>query len=268
LTASLAHDDRVVLLKALADASDSIVALSDWQAGMLCRNGVPAEKIAVCRHGVESSDGPRESRVRAADAPLRVGYVGRFDPAKGVHVLVDAALRLLMGPASALGLGTPGPTMSSTSRRPASLELHLWGVARTPEARAYRDAIQRQCEGVPSISLHAEASPESIYPQIDVLVVPSLTFETGPLVVLEAQAAGVPVVGSNLGGIAERVLHGVNGLLVPPDDAVALASALRTLIVDRALLHALTPRAPSRTMRDVAVETLDRYRQLLATVSV
>jgi glycosyltransferase involved in cell wall biosynthesis len=267
-TAALAHEDRVVLLRALSEASDAIVALSEWQADMLRLNGVPAEKIAVCRQGVESTGKSREPVARAADAPLRVGYVGRYDPAKGVHVLVDAALRLLMGPASLLGLGARHPVTSTTALRPASLELHLWGVARTPEARAYRDAIQRQCEGVPSITLHAEASSDSIYSQIDVLVVPSLAFETGPLVVLEAHAAGVPVVGSNLGGIAERVVHGVNGLLVPPDDAVALASALRSLIIDRAQLGRLTPRGPVRTMRDVAVETLDRYHQVLSAVSV
>ena len=77
-----------------------------------------------------------------------------------------------------------------------------------------------------------------------------------------------PVVGSNLGGIAERVVHGVNGLLVPPDDAVALASALRSLIIDRAQLARLIPQGPIRTMRDVAVETLGRYHQVLAAVSV
>ena len=54
--------------------------------------------------------------------------------------------------------------------------------------------------------------------RIDVLAVPSQWLETGPLVVLEAFAAGTPVIGSDLGGIRELVSDGRDGLLVPHDD--------------------------------------------------
>jgi glycosyltransferase involved in cell wall biosynthesis len=276
-TASLAHDDRIALLGALAEQSDVIVSLSDWQAEMLVRNGVPRAKLAVCRQGVTDDVIRRARPVRSPDAPLRVGYVGRYDDVKGVHVLVDAVMQLLMGPAGSLGPGPAEAARPESAQVPAGpggranrsgLELHLWGVARTPEARIYQDVIRRQCDGVPSITMHAESTADAIYQQIDVLAVPSLWFETGPLVVLEAHAAGVPVVGSNLGGIAERIRHGVDGLLVPPDDADALSSALRSLMVDRALLDRLRPNGPVRRMKDAADETHERYSQLLSPVSV
>jgi glycosyltransferase involved in cell wall biosynthesis len=87
--------------------------------------------------------------------------------------------------------------------------------------------------------------------------------ETGPLVVLEAQAAGVPVVGSNLGGIAERVTDGKDGVLVPPGDASALARVLTALATNRQALEALTPSRPPRSTTDVARETLNTYLGLV-----
>jgi glycosyltransferase involved in cell wall biosynthesis len=183
--------------------------------------------------------------VRAASsAALRVGFVGRYDETKGLHVLVQAMRTL---PAD------------------AGIELHVWGVARTPDARDYRARIERLANGVPAIVLHDEARAEDIYPHIDVLCVPSVYFETGPLVVLEAHAWGVPVVGTNIGGIPERVEEGINGCLVPPNDPDALASTILELR-DPARLRALQPRHAVRTMADAASDTLRTYEHLLSAV--
>ncbi len=243
-TTQLAHDDRRALIAALSAASDTFVALSGWQAEMLIRNGVPPQQVRVCRQGVRSGMAHRSHRPVRRDGVLRVGYVGRYDEVKGIHVLIDAILQLSGAP----------------------IELHVWGVARTPEARAYREAIRQQVEGHPSIVLHGESDSRNIYSSIDVLSVPSIWFETGPLVVLEAHAAGIPVVGSDLGGIAERVQHGVDGLLVPPGDPRALAAAFRSLIDDPDALERLRPVARVRTMADVTAETRDGYRQVLGMV--
>jgi glycosyltransferase involved in cell wall biosynthesis len=241
LVAHLAHDARRALVAAVAAESDRMVAVSAWQADVLRRNGVLHCKIRVCRQGVSAVPD-----VVPPPAPpgavLRVGFVGRYDPTKGVHVLVDAFRRL-----------------------PADLpiQLHLWGIARTPEAVAYRDLIAQRALGLPSVTMHPESSPEAIYPRMDVLAVPSIYFETGPLVVLEAQAWGLPVIGSNIGGIAERVTPGVDGVLVPPNDAGALAKVLRGWVREPARLRALRPRRRVRTMADAACDTLRTYRELL-----
>ena len=67
----------------------------------------------------------------------------------------------------------------------------------------------------------------------DLIAVPSRWLETGPLVALEAFAAGVPVLGANLGGIAELVRDGVDGVLVAADDPAAWAAAIERLVQDR-----------------------------------
>jgi glycosyltransferase involved in cell wall biosynthesis len=88
--------------------------------------------------------------------------------------------------------------------------------------------------------------------------------ETGPMVVYEAFAAGTPVVGSNLGGLAELVEHEKNGLLVETDSAASWAAAFRRLVEDRELLARLKRgMGPVRTMQDVAREMQPVYRRAM-----
>jgi glycosyltransferase involved in cell wall biosynthesis len=98
----------------------------------------------------------------------------------------------------------------------------------------------------------------------DLLAVPSQGLETGPLVVLEAFAAGVPVIGSRLGSIAEIVRDEVDGVLVPNATAEGWAHALRRFSEDRGLIERLrTAVHPPRTMSTVAKEMATLYRQTL-----
>jgi len=70
-------------------------------------------------------------------------------------------------------------------------------------------------------------------------VIPSIWLENSPLVIHEAFMAGVPVVGARIGGIADLVKDGVNGLLYAHDSSKDLAQALTTLATDRVLLDRL-----------------------------
>ena len=98
----------------------------------------------------------------------------------------------------------------------------------------------------------------------DVLVVPSLWLETGPLVVLESFACGVPVLGSNLGGIAELVQHDENGLLFEPNHVESLRKCVRRLAIGTATYDRLRRGIrPPRTMREVAADAEGVYRELL-----
>jgi glycosyltransferase involved in cell wall biosynthesis len=92
---------------------------------------------------------------------------------------------------------------------------------------------------------------------MDVLAVPSLT-EGSPLIVLEAMAAGVPVVASAVGGIPDQVRHGEEGLLVPPDDPGALGDALGGLLQDPARAHRLGEAGRRRTENEFSHDALVR----------
>jgi glycosyltransferase involved in cell wall biosynthesis len=104
---------------------------------------------------------------------------------------------------------------------------------------------------------------------LDLLVVPSVWEENAPFVIREALSLGVPVVASDLGGMAEMVEHGRNGLLFPPGDARALARALRRLVDEPLLLDRLRAGiGPVRSLEEDAGWTREQYRRLAASTGV
>src|SRR5262249_49130971 len=138
---------------------------------------------------------------------IRLAFLGRWDPVKGVHIMVEAFKRL--------------PTDTP-------IELCICAAESGVESKGYRDDVKRLAASDPRIRFRSAISHEdvvSFLSEIDALVVPSQWLETGPLVVLEAFASGTPVIGSDLGGIKELVGHERNGLLVPHDDLSAWSAA-------------------------------------------
>jgi len=103
---------------------------------------------------------------------------------------------------------------------------------------------------------------------LDVLVVPSLS-EASSLIAMEALALGVPVIASDVGGLPEVVTHGENGLLVPPGDVEAIASAVTRVVSDREWARALGDAGARRVEERFTVEQMVRgylglYRGLVS----
>ncbi|HZL99630.1 MAG TPA: glycosyltransferase, partial [Planctomycetota bacterium] len=166
---------------------------------------------------------------------------------KGAHLLLEA-VRLLGDP--------------------AGLRLDVWGaVLPFHNDRSYGarlEALRRGWES--AITLHgayANADLPGILAGLDVLVVPSIWYEAFGLTVREAFLAGVPVVASNHGALAEAIEDGRTGLLFEAGDARALADALRRLADDPALLARLGSHpGPVRDEQDAARELLGLYDRL------
>ena len=86
--------------------------------------------------------------------------------------------------------------------------------------------------------------------------------EMAPLVVLEAKAAGLPVIGSRIGGIAELVREPEDGALVPAGDVGALTEAISAMVSSRTALPCVSRTGKVRTMRDVADDMAAIYNSL------
>lgn len=224
---------------------DRVVAVCDWVARVLERAGVPERRLVVSRQGLPFHVRTEEAPVRGRDGNrLRLCYFGRLDRTKGVDLIV-AAMRRAMS---------------------ADAELDIYGVAQNG-ADAYLAAVEAARQGDPRIRLLPSVSPAEVVATMrryDLVVVPSQWMETGPLVVLEAFAAGRPVLGSDLGGIAELVRHDVNGRLVAPADVGAWAGEIRRLAAAPAEVARLaTGVRPPRTMADAAADMEAVYRAVV-----
>jgi glycosyltransferase involved in cell wall biosynthesis len=233
---------------------DQIVAVAGWVRDLLVRNGVPDAKITICRHGRTQADGassrPGQGTGQHEPGPLRLAFIGRLYPAKGLHVLVDALLQLPALP----------------------VKLDVYGVVQERNSKMYRAKLAKRAAGDSRIAFLPALPQEDIVARLaeyDALAVPSQVVETGPLVVYDAFAAGIPVVGARRGGIAELVEHEVNGLLVEAASPNAWGAALHRLADDTGLLERFRAGVKRpRTMAAVAVEMRELYGSVLDSVAV
>ena len=231
-------------LRRLFDAADVMVAPAPWVRDLLLANGVSADRIVLSRHGVPAP--PRGTSARNQnDQTLAIAHLGRVDAAKGTRLLLEAMSRC---PAASIALDIYGVSQDDASR---SLLERLEAGARS----------DRRVRFLPPIAHDRVVTTLATY---DAVAVPSQGLETGPLVVLEAFAAGVPVIGSELGGIAEKVRHGIDGMLVRPfDSPVRWADVLAKAAADAVSWRALGRNVrPPRTSDAVADEMLVVYERL------
>jgi glycosyltransferase involved in cell wall biosynthesis len=219
---------------------DDIVVLCQWTRDVLARNGVPDEKISLSRHGVADIALAGHAAVGDKHGPLKLAYFGRIDRTKGPDLLVSAIATIPRANVTLdiFALLPPG-------RSAAAEELEAWV------------AHDRRLTLRNTVAAHAVRQTMSDY---DLIAIPSRWLETGPLVALEAFAAGVPVLGADLGGIAESVRNGVDGILVQPDDVNAWSAAILKLACNHALVNELKSNIrPPRTMDDVARDMTELY---------
>lgn len=218
-------------LRALAAGVGRYIAVSrDIAALLVERMRWPAEKIDVIYNAVrlDRFDGGHSAaalrtQLGAGDERPIVLTTARLDAQKGHPVLLRAAVEL---PGVVFALAGEGPDRAALEAQAASLGI----------------------EGRVVFLGHRTDVPE-LLSACDVFALPSL-FEGSSLAVLEAMAARRPVVSSAIGGTDELIADGEDGLLVPPGDTGALATALRRLLDDAALRSALAHRARERVERD------------------
>jgi glycosyltransferase involved in cell wall biosynthesis len=234
------------VFRALVREVDAAVALSQWSRDLLIENDIDPSKVVISRHGLPAAAPGAVSGCEEPPppGPLRIAYLGRLDPVKGLDLLVEAIRALPRAP----------------------LALDVYGVAQGPGDEAYRRRLEATAAGDARIAFHPTVGNQAVVPILrsyDLVAVPSRWLETGPLVVLEAFAAGVPVVGSALGGIAELVRNGVDGLLVGHRTVAAWRDVLERLSRDREQVARLRAGVrPPRTMEAVAREMTTLYEAL------
>lgn len=225
---------RKQLLPGLLEMADAVIAPSKFLAGVAAACGLRRE-IHVVPYG-HVLDWVDQLPQRTPAARLRIGYVGRMTPVKGVHVLLKALACL------------------SAVEPP---EVHIYGDLE--QEPGYAQELRRLAGGLSNVCFHGPFQHDQmsvVYRQFDLLVVPSIWYENNPLVIQEAFAAGLPVIASKLGSMAEFVTHGTNGLLFEPGNPAALATVLAEIIQQPERLDQLRRGIPRVRTIAQEVETL------------
>jgi glycosyltransferase involved in cell wall biosynthesis len=216
-----------------------VVACAEFAQERLIRNGIAAAHIRVLRQALP---GPSRTRIlrmptREPSRALRLGFFGRVTKVKGPDLAVEAAATL--------------------RQRGLDLELELAGPIYDSERGWANTQLFRERPWVRHLgTLHGDALRTWIA-SLDLVLIPSRWFETGPLTLLESWNAGVPVIGTDLGGIAEFMrAEGLESLLFQLNDAQQLVRA-----IERALRWSGPPPAVRVPGMDDLVNTmLEVYR--------
>ena len=201
----------------------------------MLRRYAPARGRAVVSSSVYAREVGSMQRERPAGDPFRVLFVGYLRPEKGVDVLLQAFAQVLDEVPEA-ELHIVGPEVP----RKEAVADALFEVLERLQERATVRFLGHQPYGPALFRCFADA---------DVLALPSRS-EGTPRVLVEARAFGCPVVASRVGGVPTSVEHGIDGLLVPPDDAGALAQALLRIAHEPALRRRLVEGGYRRARRN------------------
>ena len=223
---------------------DLLLTPSEFHRDRMLEFPLPADRVEALPHGLRHDV---LAATKSTGVPVRkIGFVGTVIPTKGVHVLVEA-------------FGT---------LKGEDLELHIHGNAPNFHGdESYMETLKNSAAGDGRVRFHGAYDASQlpmILRDLDVLVVPSLWWESFCLTIREGLLAGCVVVASDLGAMHEALAETGDGLLFPPGDVGALGAMLQRLLDDAAFADRFRNRGGGvKTMRRNADDLLDTYRGVL-----
>jgi glycosyltransferase involved in cell wall biosynthesis len=247
------RDRAIAMIREQAIHVDRFIAVSEYcarfMAGLLA---LPSERVSVVPLGISMAGYARRDRQRGADQEFRIGYFARMAPEKGLHVLADAYVRF--------------------RRRAPEVRARLEAAGyMSPAHEGYLRQVRSSLDAAglgEEFSYHGEIDRPGkleFLGGLDMLSVPATYDEPKGMFLLEAMAAGVPVVQPRRGAFIEVVERTGGGILVEPDDPDALAGGLHALWSDRTMADRLSMSAFERvrehyTVSHSAARLLEVYR--------
>ena len=231
---------------------DSVVAVSEEVRGRLLKARVSPERIHCIRNGVNLSPFANVAQIRRArqqsGAKFHIGLVGRLAPEKGVDIFLHAAAEIRKKhPDVGFLIAGDGPD------------------------RELLDSLKDNLALGDSVTFCGLSDDmPAFYASIDLLVSASRR-EGMPIALLEAIAAGLPVVATSVGAVPEVIRNGHNGLLVPPCSVSDLTNAVSQLLEDVNLRKALAESAQRSASEEFSAERMsadhcDLYRRVINSV--
>lgn len=209
------YTQRIDSARTGINSCDMVLAVSDRQAEIYNEFGIYPEityKVNQIHNNISLINRKENYKI---GKPLRVGFIGAVIPQKGIQTLIAACSQI----------------------EATDLELNIYGYI-DPEYKSLLKSINLLCEMV----FHDAYSKDDfnlIANKLDVVVVPSIWEDCAPFVVQEALAMGLPVIGSDLGGISDFIEDGYNGIIYNHSNSLELRDILLDIIKNPELLYEL-----------------------------
>jgi glycosyltransferase involved in cell wall biosynthesis len=239
---------RAKSIRQRLEAADRLVSPSRFLRDRHAAWGVPADRISV----IENPMPPQFEvlpfspvRRRSSDsARLRLGFFGQLTRYKGALVLLDAVRHL---PADVR----------------ARVELLVFGARLEQQPPEFQEMVrQRLADTAGNVSMFGPYRHEDVpalMRSVDWIVVPSTWWENSPLVIQEARAVGTPILASNIGGMAEKVRDGIDGVHFLAGSPLDLASRIEAIVRGEVVL-APVPLDVGAQNRQAIADYVDVYR--------
>jgi len=237
--------------------------------------GLPAEKVQVEEYGRTPPAG--EARIQPRKHRDRFGFFGQLTPFKGLQVVLEAIIELNGGasaqqdPLLAALERAAGPVVPEAGRpdgdgpRP-HVRIHGANLDLQPGQFQNRIAelLERAGDAVTFIGAYDHDDLHAYMEEVDWVIIPSIWWENSPLVIQEAFHFGRPVIASDIGGMAEKVTDGVDGLHFRANDPTSLAATMRRAASDADLWERLRGGIrPVYRMEEHAQRLSEMYDELL-----
>lgn len=223
---------------------DRIVAVSEDIRDELLQSGVRADRLHLIYNGIDTGKGGGNGALRGefniAAGKRIVGTVARFTPEKGLHNLLRAAGKISGSfPDAVFMFVGDGPL---------------------------REGLERECAelGLKDMAIFTGLRTDmpEVYSAMDVFVLPSLK-EGLPMALLEAMAAGKPVIATDVGAVGKVVEDGKDGILIDPGDVGDLEKAVALLLTDTELSGRLSRNACEKVSQKFSSKAMcDRYLEV------
>ena len=252
---------------------DLFLAPSQYLRGRYIEWGIPPERIRYEEVGRRPVTPVAEVEPRRARNQL--GFFGQLSEFKGVKVLLNAMRLLADGDLPPEGNGQAGGRVTNHRRTASPSNVHLWIHGTNLDwqpgqfQNEFKELLEVLAGSVTFVGRYDASQLPRLMANIDWVVVPSIWWENCPLVVQEAFLYGRPVICSDVGGMAEKVSDGVNGLHFRVGDPHDLARTIRRAVASTELWTSLRKGIPPVYPMESHVTVLGQiYRELMAQGAV
>jgi len=234
---------RLRFLRGTFDKTNRVLAPSRFLREKFIEYGIPGNRIVHLDYGIDHK--PFANFSKEPSNKFRIGFVSGVLEHKGIRVLIKAFNKI----------------------KRDNVSLFIFG----PYDQSYLNKLIRELKADSRITFYGAFNNKkisSVFSKIDVLVYPSIWYENQPIAILEALLAKIPIITSNLGGMAELIQDRVTGLLFEAGDPEDLYQKMMSVIDNPELLRRLseTPRQV-KTIEKNAGELNEIYDSLLEKVS-